>query len=390
MLNVQDIKKVYIDAFEKSATLPGYLEAFASWITRGEICTMQKATAEALEAQGVGRRPDHAAALGYAIHCGVLDVTAVSLFSTDVQQLSGRKFFAAGKTPGFEADGVVLLGLALGLSTLAKGGPAPEWFSKLLAEAHKRLGQTPWHVGLVNISRGLFGARIDPVETPIDLKIASASRMAAPIAAEDLEAAWTLVTGLTHEDGPSRDAARVAVVNTALSRLSTLSASGLTPESLAEVLKGVQRSMRLWTWEASSRTGKAEARQWHIDHEYHVQNLLWAILSPLIPDLEEELNLPALGQKTPRADLGVPSLRTIIEAKFIRDRGRAAFRKIIDEIGSDASLYLTANSPYDHLIPFIWDDHAQTEEHAELLSGLRQIKGVVDAIIIPRPGKMRT
>jgi hypothetical protein len=74
MLNVQDIRNVYADAFGKAAALPGHLEAFAAWITRGEIGSMQKAIAEASGAHGVGRRPDHTAALGFAIYCGGADV----------------------------------------------------------------------------------------------------------------------------------------------------------------------------------------------------------------------------------------------------------------------------------------------------------------------------
>jgi hypothetical protein len=62
-------------------------------------------------------------------------------------------------------------------------------------------------------------------------------------------------------------------------------------------------------------------RQWHVDHEYHVQNMLWFLLAPIFPDLDDEQYLTKIGQKNPRADLYLPSMKLIVEAKFLR-RGR--------------------------------------------------------------------
>ncbi|MEZ5980947.1 MAG: hypothetical protein R3C54_01405 [Parvularculaceae bacterium] len=70
------------------------------------------------------------------------------------------------------------------------------------------------------------------------------------------------------------------------------------------------------------------------------QNLLWTILRPVFPDLVDEEHLPKVGHKSPRYDLGVPSLQTIIEVKFMRRRGQAECSKIIEEVAADRSLYL--------------------------------------------------
>lgn len=61
---------------------------------------------------------------------------------------------------------------------------------------------------------------------------------------------------------------------------------------------------------------------------------------------------------------------------------------MIEQIAEDASLYLVPGSRYDRIVPFIWDDSRRTERHEEILRGLRQIRGIMDAVIVPRPGSM--
>jgi REase_DpnII-MboI len=63
-------------------------------------------------------------------------------------------------------------------------------------------------------------------------------------------------------------------------------------------------------------------------------------------------------------------------------------KRMVKQIAEDASLYLVAGSPYDRMIPFIWDDSRRTEHDEEMLRGLRQIAGVFDAVIVSRPGSM--
>lgn len=70
-------------------------------------------------------------------------------------------------------------------------------------------------------------------------------------------------------------------------------------------------------------------------------------------------------------------------------RNRDKVTKIIDEIASDASLFLKEGSDYVGLIGFVWDDSRRTEEHALLREGLRQIRGVVGSVVVPRPGRMQ-
>jgi hypothetical protein len=147
----------------------------------------------------------------------------------------------------------------------------------------------------------------------------------------------------------------------------------------------VSRSFRRWTWEQQPRTRKSTVERWNVQNEYHVQNLLWAILAPLFHDLNDEETLSPVGQMNPRVDLSIPSLKTIVEVKFLRPG--TPMQSMIGEIAEDAGLYRT-DSRWTSLIPFIWDDSSRTEEHAKLVEGLNKLDMVIGSVVVPRPGMM--
>jgi hypothetical protein len=158
-------------------------------------------------------------------------------------------------------------------------------------------------------------------------------------------------------------------------------------EDLIRVLRRLPDGLQRWTWEDKPRTKTSpEARKWQVDNEYHVQNILWLLLAPIFPDLVPEDYTPKVGPVQPRADIGLPSLRIIVEAKFMRSTD--APKSMIEQIAEDASLYLVSGSRYDRIIPFIWDDSRRSEHHDDMLRGLRQIRGVLDAVFVSRPGSM--
>ena len=106
----------------------------------------------------------------------------------------------------------------------------------------------------------------------------------------------------------------------------------------------------------------------------------------MFPDLKDEEYFPSIGQKQPRTDLYIPSMKLIIEVKFLRSTD--TMTKIIDELASDASLYLSAGTDYSGIIAFVWDDSRRIEEHSLLREGLRRIRGILAAVIVSRPGRM--
>jgi hypothetical protein len=162
--------------------------------------------------------------------------------------------------------------------------------------------------------------------------------------------------------------------------------SHATVRDVVDLLKRVPAGLRRWTWESKPKTSAkaAEARRWHVDNEYHVQNLLWFLLAPMFPELVDEEYVPSVGQLQPRLDLAIPSLRLIVEVKFLRS-GKPMGR-LIEEIGADANLYLGRSDRFTQILPFIWDDSRRTHEHDMLLAGINKLPGIVDSVVVSRPG----
>lgn len=157
-------------------------------------------------------------------------------------------------------------------------------------------------------------------------------------------------------------------------------------EEVSKLLKRVPPGLRRWTWDEKSPTKGGTPRQWYIENEYHVQNLLYFLLAAVFPDIREEEYTRSVGQKKPRVDLEIPSLKLVIEIKFWYRKDPP--QKIIGEIAEDTSLYLAQGSPHEQMIAFIWDDSRRTEEHDLLESGIKNLNGIFDVVIVSRPRRM--
>lgn len=164
----------------------------------------------------------------------------------------------------------------------------------------------------------------------------------------------------------------------------------LAINDLISVLEGIPHALKRWTWEQSHRTGRSDTNpvKWQIDNEYHLQNLLWLILAPIFKDLIEEENIKSSGPVHPRADLCIPSLKVVVEAKFMRLGTQSEQSKLINELAADANFYCVQSSGYTKIIPVIWDDSRKTEHHQKMLQGINTIPNVEKAFIISRPGSM--
>lgn len=294
-------------------------------------------------------------------------------------------------------DSLALFGIAQGAMCL--DGKVDEelatWFDVFLKEIYHRRNIAEWE-------RALLSA--------ISLTLPCKSRLPMPTAGACAETRLVLArhTALgqasSNDDGVQllrnikEDAPRsVSFVPAAFSlsayeelvRSSPVSAPNIwTVEGVADLLRRSAKGLERWTWENKPLTSKrgAQARKWHVDHEYHVQNILWSVLAPIFPDLEGEFYTEPIGQKHPRADLGLRSLQVIVEAKFMRASDPP--QKIIEEIAADVSFYRAQGSQWKHIVPFIWDDGRRTETHDTIRHGLAKLDGIVDTIIISRPGKM--
>jgi hypothetical protein len=226
-----------------------------------------------------------------------------------------------------------------------------------------------------------------------DVRTALRARSVAPgkPSREEAEADERLTLGLLKEriteDLPAvRAALRLTAFSWIRRSAPVIVPRRMTIQDCVQLLERVPAGLRRWPWDEKARTRGGEARKWHIDHEYHVQDLLYFLLAPVFPELKDEEYFPSLGQKQPRPDLFIPSMKLVIEVKFLRQTDKV--KKVIDEVGSDASLYLSAGTDYSGIIAFVWDDSRRNEEHSLLREGLCQIRGVLGAVIVSRPGRM--
>ena len=274
-------------------------------------------------------------------------------------------------------DAVALL--ALGVVARSRSW-LREWHQRACGFAASSIEPT-WLRGAADLARGDSSTTVAS-----EVRVALASKgIIASISEVETEVLRRLIDGeVPHE------ALHATVLLAALSwirRASPIVTPGrATVDGVVTLLRSAERALQEWTWEDHARTRNGTARQWHVDNEYHVQNLLWAMLAPVFPDLRREEFRAQVGDLQPRLDLAIPTLRLIIEVKFARNG--AALREVIREIAQDVSLYFVDTSTYDQIIVFVWDDARRVEDHDTLVSGLEQLPRVGGAVVVSRPGKM--
>lgn len=163
---------------------------------------------------------------------------------------------------------------------------------------------------------------------------------------------------------------------------------GWSLDDILGFLEHIPVGLKRWTWEASGRTKGAKPVKWHVENEYHVQNLLYVLLAPIFIDIADEVYLQPVGQKTPRVDLYLPALHTIIEVKYRKD-AKKSFQALIGEIAEDASLY-RADAKYKdaRILNFLWDCTRATQEHTKFKEGVLKIDGINGCVVISAPSTM--
>lgn len=382
------LRRTLARAAADDSSQPPQARGFAAWVQQD--LPVQFALLKALAGEAAcladQRQSNIVALLGYAT---TVDASYASGFADGVAWLRQRQYFIAGRAAGFEVNGLALFGIAIGLRATADAGSETiAWLKGLLTQSLQQHRPADWNEALIAAAAEVLGDRSAVGKIAADLRVALAARGVLTVEPATRAEAWDLMAGLTgSDDGMTRAAAQAAGLGYLVRESSTLRTGTSSIADVANVLSGLNRSMRRWVWESKPRTPRSAIARWVVDNEYHVQDMLWVVLAPVFPDLDDEEWLKSLGQHRPRADLAIPSLRVIIEVKFARKDGKS-FSELIQEVAADASTYLQDGSGYANIIAFIWDDAARTEEHAELRQGLLRIRGVVDAIVLSRPQKM--
>lgn len=371
-------------------------EAFAYWLSRCK--DIVASTTAAARRDGAQRTYLDVALLGYAADVGLLDQRDFSVMCGGLRWVIGRPASVDGAPTALGTDGIAALGIALGArasnSPLSKDVQA--WLEPIAAAASSSRRIELLHRFLFDMARSVLGTDSrtvlgdKPELAPLRLSLSSCGLFSYPSSSEEDLDAVTALTVIRSPSSPASSPLDAAIRLVALDWVSratpTVLPSRATVSQVAELLRHTTMALRLWTWESKGRTRGATPRRWEIDNEYHVQNLLWAILAPIFPDLRAEENTPSVGAKHPRADLAIPSLRLVIEVKFVRPG--ISFADITEEIAADAGLYFAAGSQFDMMVVFTWDDSGRNQEHDVFVRGIRELPRIADAVVVSRPGSM--
>lgn len=333
------------------------------------------------------RSARHVAVLGYASAAGQLIEKHRPILQEGLSWLSQRAWFRPHKPQTLEADGVAALGVALGVAQTQEPREA-DWLQSLVVRSANSPDLSLFDRTLFIAAAHLVGAprRQDTREMLAEARLVFSEFNIGASDEDADERAWQRILKFDPEESSLPEAALLLRALDLLTQRNLPARWGrLEPQDVLRILEGVQRSLRRWAWELAPKTPNSTAAQWVVDNEYHVQDLLWVVLAPLFPDINDEETLPPVGQKNPRVDLSIPSLGTVVEVKFMRQSTK--FQDIIEEIAADAALYGT-DPRWTSLIPFVWDDAQRSEEHPKLVAGLKQLPLVLGAVVVSRPGKM--
>ncbi|HMR82634.1 MAG TPA: hypothetical protein PKE30_05865 [Niabella sp.] len=326
----------------------------------------------------------------YAIHNNNL--------SDGLVRLAGRSTtFLDGEPPPFRNDAIALLGIALGAKRI--DGQVKVEISKWLASLIKPLNESlpNWKKLFLLVALGVSGESIDDRQLNSllkvsDIRLALEAKGIDFLGSVDLDSAYqdAVSQSITDETESVKVACRASAIYYLTHRLPAISLSKPSLEQLQTILGNIPLGFKRWPWEDKPKTSTGTAQKWDVQNEYHVQSLIYFLLSPIFPDIEHEFYFEPVGQKNPRADIGLPSINLIIEIKFLRKNH--SFGKMVEEVAADASLYFKRDSvfakKYSKLLVFLWDDSARTQEHHEFKKGVLQLQNIVGCIVVSRPGNM--
>lgn len=341
---------------------------------------------------GAPRSYQAVGALALATALNTADSERTTAFNEGFDWALGTATEVDGTPVGLAADPPVVLAVVSALVRTANTRRQVAmrlWLSSVLDKYDRRL--EVWERAQLHVASELLGEqRPQPPELAEACCVTRVAVAAATevVTASDARAIVAAALGHhAHVDPIGATFLLASLSRTKASVVRSIRTDAMTVDDVVALLRNVPRSLRDWTWEESPRTKAGTPRQWHVDNEYHVQDLLWAVLAPLFGDLESEGYSKKLGFVQPRADLTIPSLKLIIEAKFAY--ASDSLKKIQRELSEDAAAYFPQGGSFESMIAFVWDDAARTEDHATLIQGLEQLERIAGVVVVSRPAKMR-
>jgi hypothetical protein len=141
-----------------------------------------------------------------------------------------------------------------------------------------------------------------------------------------------------------------------------------TGKTIADVLLALQEFSECVRYLNTRRSSGAILR---LDSEAAVQDALYLILRPWVPDLVPESPTDKAGNRFTVRDFTSRSLRLVLEAKFVRDKQHG--RSISKELHDDIEVY--RHNPYcDTILFFIYDPDSNIPDERELRRPIEQAR----------------
>jgi len=344
-----------------------------------------------------------AAYLGYGIgDSNFSDSTGatVAAFEAAIERLRSRSSQGLAELVD---DDIALLGVADGLAGLNQEGEKDKALrSWLVRMAESRTAADMWSTRVRALAaellegRGRLHTRLPNTDLPsLALDLCLRNRWLQPYRQSpmpDRTIQQAVMRVLLMDPAPEvGDLERSVIWLMALDLLAQQAVLSLVPSisDTARLLYSTQSAFKRWVWEENARRKSASPARWLIDNEYHVQSFLWAVLYPIFGEqLCDETYLPGYGLLQPRADIGILSLKLIIEVKILRQR--SDFEAIEEEIAGDLGIYFSDLNRFDRMIAYIYDDcDTHHPELYKILGGaLRQRDPRMEEVVIVRRPSM--
>jgi len=118
--------------------------------------------------------------------------------------------------------------------------------------------------------------------------------------------------------------------------------------------------------------------------EKDVQDLVWVVLRSHFDRLVREEVLPVFGAKSYKPDFGIPSLRCLVEVKFIGSK--TDITRVQEEVLADVPGYLNAVTGYDSVAILVYDAAQKLRDSSKFTADLTSVEGVVTVVVVPGIG----
>jgi hypothetical protein len=160
------------------------------------------------------------------------------------------------------------------------------------------------------------------------------------------------------------------------------SAGGLTVNGLKEMLRALPDAVRYLRSRRSRPFGS-------ITSEADLQDLMYLTIKPSVPDLEYEVPTEKNAAGYSIADFTIPSLKMMIEAKYIE--ARADVKRVAGEIAEDIWKY-TQTGTLGHLVFLVYDPNLMIADRVKFVgastaaAGTYAVRGrhvEIETIVVP-------